>query len=292
METNRLYQFKIVVDAGGLVRASDLLGISAGGLSKSMNALKEELGFELFVQRGRGLELTPAGKKLYERVPSVLRTIDDLLHFRKGTSPEREEPFRIVSFEVFTTYFLGSVITQSLKSRPIDIRDAIPGEMEALVGEGHSDLGITYLPVPHAEVDLQKVGRVRMGIFGLKNKWKSQSIENIPFAVPITPIQGTPSGVQGLDGWPEHLFSRRILFRVEMMETAIQLCRRGVAAAFLPEFVIRLANQQAIDSQRLSELALPNGVRQVYRDVYLVQRKGFKESRECREIAKAIRSLE
>ena len=290
METIRLRQFKTIVDCGGLLKAGELLGISGGGLSKSMKVLQDELGYELFVQRGRGLELTPAGRELYSKVPTLLKMIEDILG-QKGLSSTVADSFKIVSFEVFTTYFLGSIAREVFGHRPFDIRNAIPGQMESLVAEGQSDLGLTYLPIPHAGVDFIKVGRIQMGAFGVKDLWKGRDFADLPFVVPVAPIQGTPSGVQGLDGWPEHLFVRRIHYRVEMMETALQISRHGLAAAFLPEFIVGLANRQVIDRYRLHEIPLPEAVKSIHREIYLIHRKGTKESKEIRALAKELRRL-
>ncbi len=289
METIRLKQFKTVVESGGLLKASELLGISGGGLSKSMRTLEDELGHKLFVQKGRGLELTEAGQRLYERVPEILKTFDSLIDL-KGIA--HQSALRLVSFEVFTTYFLSAVVAKSMRDRPVEIREAIPGQMETLISEGHSDLGITYLPIPQAGVEFLKSGKIRMGIYGLKGAWKGTPIKEIPFVVPITPLQGSPSGVRGLDGWPEHLFERNIQYRVEMMETAIQLCQRGAAVSFLPEFIARSVNHSAVPNLHLSELALPAEIKPVHRDVFLIHRRGGDETKIMRELAKAIRNLE
>lgn len=290
MEIDRLKQFKVVVEAGGLLKASEVLGISGGGLSKSLKALEQELGYAVFDQRGRGLELTEMGKRLYERLPTALQTIEDLLQL-KESSRTITPHLRIVSFEVFTTYFLGKVASETYKGSTIEIREAIPGQMEQFVAENHSDLGITYLPIPHQGVEFTKVGKIRMAIFGLKKFRKGHAVKELPFVIPITPIQGTPSGVRGLDGWPEHLFERRIQFRVEVMETALQLCRRGVAVAFLPEFVASLANSQALPEYRLEEINQPTDFDPIQRDVFLIRRKGAEETKIFREIAMALRKL-
>jgi len=290
MEINRLRQFRVVVEVGGLLKASEILGISGGGLSKSLKTLEVELGFSLFKQRGRGLELTERGKLFYERLPEVLKTLDALLS--TDTAPHTTETvLRLASFEVFTTYLLSNVLSKSFSESIVEIREAIPGQMETLVAEGQAELGITYAPIPHAKVEFTKVGRARMGIFGLKRAWTRKPVQELPFAVPITPLQGTPTGVRGLDGWPEHLFERRIQYRVDMMQSAIQLCRHGRAVSFLPEFIVQLFNEEVLPEFHLSEIALPSEVGSVYRDVFLIQKKGAEESRVMREIAKALRRI-
>lgn len=76
-----------------------------------------------------------------------------------------------------------------------------------------------------------------------------------------------------------------------MMETALQLCRHGVAVAFLPEFVVSMANAQVQAGMRLEEISQPQDLDAVQRDVFLIRRKGAEETKFVREIAKAIRKL-
>lgn len=288
METNRLRQFKAVVETGGVLKASEILSISGGGLSKSMKALEDEIGTKLFVQKGRGIELTEAGKRLYERIPAALVTLESLCDLKPHV---QRDSLRLVSFEVFTTYFLASVIEQKFRDKAVDIREAIPGQMESLVAEGHCDIGITYLPIPHTGVEFLKAGRIRMGIYGLKGAWKGMPLEKIPFVVPISPLHGTPSGVRGLDGWPEHLFERTAPYRVELMGTAIQLCQQGIAVVFLPNFIVEMVNSCTIPRLHLSEIEMPSEIKPVFRDVFLIHRRGGDETKVVRDLAKTLRRL-
>ena len=256
-----------------------------------MRALEDELGYALFSQKGRGLELTEQGKSLYERLPAVLAPLDDLLA-QIAPKKEMSRLLRIASYEVFTTYFLSSVISDRFNDWSIEMREALPGQIEALIGDGKSDIGLTYLAIPHPNVEFIKCGRVKMGIYGLKGNWSKTPVEEMPFAAPINPIEGVPSGAKGLDGWPEHLFERKVKYRVDMMETAMQLCRSGVAVAFLPDFVVRIMNEKASADSKLAEIAPPKEVGTVFREVFLVHRKGREEAKASREIAKALRALE
>lgn len=290
METIRLKQFKAIVDAGGLLRASEILHISGGGLSKSMKILEAEIGAALFLQKGRGLELTEHGRALYERIPAVLKAVAELSQLRAPAPSDRL--LRIVSFEVFTTHFLSEQLGLAFKGYQAEIREGLPGGMEALIAAGDSDFGLTYHPVPHAGVDFVKVGRIQMGVFGLARRWQGEEFSDLPFVIPIFPAGGVPSGVRGLDGWPDHVHSRLVKYRVEMMETAIQMCIRGLAVAFIPHFVAGLLNQRNPKAGGgLQEIPPPAGMKPVFRDVFLIHRRGRAEDKLMRQLAKVVRSL-
>lgn len=292
METNRLRHFKTVVEVGGLMKASQVLGISGGGLSKSIKALEEEIGITLFLQRGRGLELTEIGAELYRKLPQALKAIDDLLEL-KETESTSLKTIKFVSFEVFTTYFLADFISEHLLSYEVEVREAIPGEMEKEISEGHSNIGITYEPIPFKGIDFLQVGKIKMSIYSsVSSQLNQTNIEDIPFVVPISPLNQTPSGVKGLDGWPEHLKERKSPFRVEMMETALQLAHRGVAAAFLPKFVVEAFNRQGISkAHQLVELGQVTGFKPIYRDVFIIQRKSSIETPLVKKLAKSLRKI-
>src|SRR4051812_24080766 len=104
METNRLKQFRALVETGNLRKAAELLNISHSGLSKSMRAFEVEVGKKLFLQSGRGLVTTDEGAKLYERSQRFLEELDSLLDH--STHAPREL-VRLGAFEVFTTHFIG-----------------------------------------------------------------------------------------------------------------------------------------------------------------------------------------
>ena len=291
METVRLKHFKTIVDAGGLMKASELLGITGGGLSKSIKSLEDELGEKLFFQKGRGLKLTEYGHEFYKKVPSVLEVFADLVNTKKVNQKLRQKPIRFSSFEVFTTYFLTSFISEYIPQENVEIREAIPGEMEKLIFEGKSDVGITYSPIPYRGVEFLKVSNIEMGAFSSKpKKWKDMDIGLIPFVAPMTPIEGSPSGVKGLDGWPEHLLERNIKYHVDMMESAIQLAASGMGVVFLPKFIANSFNEQVKSARKLQEIKIPD-IGKVYRDVFIIIRKQDNESDLTKKLAKALRQI-
>lgn len=291
METNRLVHFRAIVDSGGLTKASELLGITAGGLSKSIKVLEEDIGFKLFIQKGRGLELTDLGKEFYDKVPSALKVIGDLVDVQTHKVDPLSRPIKFCSFEVFTTYFLANFFNENFSEQIVEVREAIPGEMERLISDGSSDIGITYEPIPYRGVEFLKCGKIRMGIFGALSKWKNKnSISELPFITPINPLEGTPSGVKGLDGWPEHLFERKVQFRVDMMETAVQLASLGRGVVYIPIFIAKYFNAQASDKRILEEIKTDE-IKPIYRDVFIVQRKNKDEDALVKKIARTIRQL-
>ena len=287
METNRLRQFHTLYQTGNLRKASEILGISHSGLSKSMTTLENELSNTLFIQSGRGIAFTDDGHELALRIPEFLNTLDSLL---SPDSSEQKQVLKIGSFEVFTTYF-ARIMGPIFDDYDLDFHELVPGKMEQALLTREIDLAITYEPIPIAGVEHLKVKDIEMGAFIKKGSFSNKTISNIPFAAPLIPVEGAPTGIKGLDSWPDHEVSREIRFRVDLMETAISLARNGHCAVFLPKFVAKLHNELVKDEYALVQKPLPKKMKPVKRSVYLVKRVASLEDSRAKKIAKYLRGL-
>ena len=288
METNRLRQFCTVVETGNLRRAAEILGISHSGLSKSIKTLEEELGFALFLPSGRGIVVSDPGRELYQRTAKFFDELSKLI----GQSEIKEEGLlRLGSFEVFTTYFTGKLLKKYLPNTAVEIHDLIPGKLEEALSLNRVDLGITYEPIPRPKIEYVKITRILMGAYAIKGRFDDQKLEEVPFVVPVSPLDGTPSGVKGSDAWPENRFERKAAYKVDLLATGLELTRLGLCAIFIPQFVARLHNEGAPTKFHLHALPLPKSMPQVHRDVYIVKRESTAENDTIKKVAKAIREI-
>jgi len=286
MITDRLRYFSVIANTQNLRRAAELLHLSPAALSKAVKQLEDELNLKLIVPAGRGIAITDEGKEVATRAESLLEDLDKLIRWKVNKEKEKA-PLKLGSFEVFTTHFLGPLVNNHLDDTPLLLHEFVPGQLEQAVARREIDLGIIYMPVPTAGLDFLKVTSIEMGIFGLKDKFRT----NLPFAVPITPVQGAANKVKGLDGWPDHEVPREVKYRVTMMESALELCRQGLAVAYLPKFVAELHNQKVQKQFQLHNYRLPNRMKLQKQDVYLIKRQSDLENSLHKKIAKAIRMI-
>lgn len=198
-------------------------------------------------------------------------------------------PTKIGSFEVFTTYFLAQ-LTQFIQLESFELHEFGPGKLEQAVANGTIDIGITYVPIPQPQVEFTEAAKIKMGVFGLK-KFKNKSWSELFFAAPLQPLEGTPSKVIGLDGWPDHKHPRQIKYQVTMMESALQMCRLGLCAAYLPEFIVELHNKYVLPEFKLIEQDSPVSQKDRLQSVFLIRRKQTSEISLHKQIAKCLRSL-
>jgi DNA-binding transcriptional LysR family regulator len=288
MDIDRVRYFNAFAETGSLVRASEILHISQPALSKALRLLEKETGLQLLEADGRGLRLTEAGRNFHVKSATLLQQWLDLP--KQLRENESWKPTRIGSFEVFTTYFLGD-LADAFDLTNLEIHEFGPGRLEEAIAAGKVDIGITYVPVPHVGVEFLEAGKIKMGVFSLKGKFRSCEFSELPFVVPLLPAEGTPSKVMGLDGWPDHRVERFVRYRVTMMESALSLCRKGLSVAYLPEFIALLHNQNQKPHLELTELPCPLPRKDRMQSVYLVQRKNTPETPLLRGVAKSIRSL-
>jgi LysR family nitrogen assimilation transcriptional regulator len=76
MDIRQLKYFLAVADAGGFLRAAQLIHIAQPSLSTHVSKLEAELEVKLFTRTSRGAELTSAGRILVERARQIIRDIE------------------------------------------------------------------------------------------------------------------------------------------------------------------------------------------------------------------------
>ncbi|MBY0554721.1 LysR family transcriptional regulator [bacterium] len=292
MNFKRLEYFITIAETGNLRQASEILHLTPPALSKAMKLLEEELDSKLWIADGRRIILTDSGKVLLKRAPALINEFK-LLKENLENKNEKEKVIRIGTFEVFSTYFLTFLNTLNWQDRSLELHELLPGEVEKYLIEGQIDVGITYMPIPSPQLDFIKVTSIEMGVYTKKGALKGIPQNELPYVVPVTPLQGVPTKVRGLDGWPEDAFERKITHRVTLMESALELCRQGLVAGYFPSFVVCEHNERFNEKYHLERRRPPalTDCKLRKSDVFLVKRKSTEEDDIIKQLAKAIRVI-
>lgn len=95
MYNPQLETFLCVAEAGSFNKAAERLYISPPAVIKQINLLEESLGLQLFVRTHRGLQLTSAGRSLYQDAKYIIQYCKDSVTRAKNAMQAGESVIRI-----------------------------------------------------------------------------------------------------------------------------------------------------------------------------------------------------
>ncbi|MEM6788366.1 MAG: LysR family transcriptional regulator [Myxococcota bacterium] len=130
---HHLYYFFVVAREGGLSAASRTLRVSHPTLSRQVRQLEEALDARLLERRGRTLELTPAGHRVYAYAHEIFHLGQEML---RETSGKEAAPGRR-RLTVGVTVAMPKLITRQLLRPALEWEE--PLELR-VVEEGHGAL--------------------------------------------------------------------------------------------------------------------------------------------------------
>lgn len=276
MSIDRLRYFAAVVETRNLRKAAELVNISPPSMSKAISVLEGELGCKLLHPEGRGIGITPKGLEVY-RSSLVLLEEHRRFYQRLKEGAKANTRLRLASFEVFSTYFISTFLTQ-VPDLDILLLEKTPGGLEHAILAGVVDYGITYLPSPNPSLEYTEIGHFQFGVFGTK-KWQNADFQKWPFAIPTTELNIQTSDIDSLDMWPKSAPKRLVKYQFELLETALQTSRQGLSVLHCPDFIIRLQNEFVKTGHQLISLATPPGYKRPKAiKIYLVCKKGVETS--------------
>ena len=286
METDRLKYFCAIAEIGSLTKAAEILHISHSGLSKAMAVLQNELGEQILRPQGRGLEITEAGKRLYQKSKDILDLVEKI---KDSTALPKKSFLRIGLSEIFAISITDLIADELQKE--VSFFDVDSGEVEVKILEGEIDFALSCVPFPHPDLEHLKIKRIQMGLFYLNAKFRSLPLEEVPFVAPNIEIKNNPLSIKSRDGWPTDT-ARKILFGASTLATALQIVEAGRAAVFIPKFVAARLNLKYQNKSQLQEYEVKKEILiEAARDIYLVKKKNVEESAQMKTVAKILRKF-
>jgi DNA-binding transcriptional LysR family regulator len=238
VEARQISYFLAVVEHGGFGRAASALHVAQPTLSQSVRALERELGTELFHRAARGVVLTAAGHALIGPARQLVR---DLTAARSAAGGGAEPAVVDLVAAAPLGVHPGAALVGTFRAgRPdvlVRMDRADPDEaLPALVRDGSSELGLTYLPIP-------QIGLVEMPL------GSQQLVLAFP---PRQPVEPGPVALSELSGeslisvpsgsWHRELVvpalraagtRARIVVETTQRDAVLGLVLAGVGTAFL-----------------------------------------------------------
>ena len=277
MEIKRLRQFRAIVEVGSLIKAAELLHLTPGALSKSLQHLEDELDQSLFNRSGRKLILNEFGTRLYQQSEELIRCHDQLLRSIDASTADSRRQIRLASFEVFTTHLLGQLASQSVFDFDLRVLEMPPDQIGERLLDHSADVGISYAPYPNESLTFKLLSKTNFRIYARKNTFTNTPFMDIPFAIPTSDVRGSTAGLLGIDSWPYERVARHVKFQLTSLESAIALARQGQCAVFIPTFVGELSNRTTAAKYRLVPIPGPSRLPVIEHSIYGIARKNANE---------------
>ncbi len=150
MELRHLRYFTAVATELHFGRAAEKLHIAQPPLSKQIQDLEAELGFELFTRTKRSVTLTPAGQAFLVEATQIFQQLDRAIDIGRKTS--RGELGQIsIGFVGSATYNILPMMLQQFRDRypqvQIELHELTTDRQLVWLHEGRIDIGLIRPPV-------------------------------------------------------------------------------------------------------------------------------------------------
>jgi DNA-binding transcriptional LysR family regulator len=231
MELRHLRYFMMVATELHFGRAAEKLHIAQPPLSKQIQDLEAELGFELFTRTKRSVALTPAGQAFLVEVTQIFQQLDRAIDIGRKTS--RGELGQIsIGFVGSATYNILPVMLQQFRDRypdvQIELHELTTDRQLIWLREGRIDIGLIRPPIVERDLGSQIIFQ-----------------ESLVIALPINHHLAMVDSIDltGLATEPFILFPRQLA--PGLYDPIIAICQ---AAGFSPQVVQECIQMQTIVS--------------------------------------------
>jgi LysR family nitrogen assimilation transcriptional regulator len=210
MTLQQLRYFAEIARCHNFTRAAQRLAIAQPALSQSMAALEGEFDTKLFERHPRGVDLTDAGQRLFERCPQLLDAFDLLKQQVAGKSVSPAGRVRLciagsLASAVVAPLFLE--MAQRYSDVELEVTDGLSSEVRREVETGRADLALMPSAVEaHGLVAVPVLEEAFVVVGSRSAPWPSASLE-IAF--------------ETLAGWPLALPDRAHDLRKVVERTAV-----------------------------------------------------------------------
>lgn len=144
MYNPQLDAFIKVADSGSFSKAAEAMYISAPAIIQQINLLEASCGFKLFTRSNHSVNLTPAGRSLYEDAKTIIRLSQDALNKARRLAESSETTVRIGTSLLYKCRLLPDLWTRVSEKHPELKIEILPMTEYQNRGEVFSALGVQY----------------------------------------------------------------------------------------------------------------------------------------------------
>lgn len=155
MTLTQLRYLVAIADSGlNITLAAERVHATQPGLSKQLKQLEDELGFQLFVRKGRSLEaIAPAGQRVLEHARRILEEAGNIRAYAANERGENEGRLVLATTHTQARYVLPAAIAEVKRAFPrisVHLQPAADVDVLEQLAHGQADIAIisTAGPVP------------------------------------------------------------------------------------------------------------------------------------------------
>lgn len=240
-----------VAEAGTLVDAADLLGLTASAVSQQLTRLEQELGVQLLIRRRDGVVVTDAGKVLVERARQILGATSDAERATQSAAGQSSWNLKLASFSTASIHVLPGAITQFRTAFPkaeVSVIDMADHEQSCqMVSDGRVDIAIIHeydhvpLAIPNNLIR-KRLGRDPLDVLFHRSHLQAKSQKAIAM---------------------EELRDESWVLYLPSVVTTRSVSAAAAAAGFVPNIVCEVADSQvacALVASRVGITVMPRMV--------------------------------
>lgn len=147
MTLTQLRYLVAIADSGlNITLAAERVHATQPGLSKQLKQLEDELGFHLFVRKGRSLEgIAPAGQRVLEHARRILEEAGNIRAYAANERGEHAGRLVLATTHTQARYVLPPLIAAIKREFPqvsVDLQAAADGEVLQRLAHGDADLAL------------------------------------------------------------------------------------------------------------------------------------------------------
>ncbi|MGA8943312.1 MAG: LysR family transcriptional regulator [Thermoactinomyces sp.] len=241
MDIKQLRYFSTVVEEGQITRAAKKLHMAQPPLSQQLKMLEEELGLRLFERNGRNLDVTDAGKVLYERAKEILHKMEETMKEVKDTGAGLRGTLAIGTVKSCFSY-IPDRLRYFREKYPLVTFRLIEGDSYRLahyIKNREIELAIIRLPLDISDFDSIPLPMDHFVVV-MPEKWsphtsiQMKELAEIPLML-LQQFKGIGLYEIVLDKCRKHGFEPQVICECPDASMLIALVKSGIGATLLPE---------------------------------------------------------
>lgn len=246
LELRHLRYFIKAAELMNFTKAAEALYVSQPTLSVQIHQLEEELGTELFARVGRNVRLTESGNVFLIRALQAVKELEEGSREIDAIKGLLRGSICVASLPLYGSRLMASWLAAFNAVHPnvhIHVRAAPSEDIEAGIIAGTMDIGLTFLPAQHTELNSKELFKDEIVIVASSNHEIAQKkalaisdLNNLAMALPSERISATR--VLG-KYFEEHKIQPNIAMSFDDGHAMIEVIKKGKFVTFLPKWTLK-----------------------------------------------------